>query len=649
MKKRSLWILFMAALLCLTMLFAACTSESDIEETSGTDTEAPETESDTDAATETETETEPETEATPKDEDIDYSAIIAEWNKYLSLAEPDNEDTFTSSTYMYQVYTQNIDGVQITQTLYGDIAAVTTRYDAVYNTNVAEGTPPLLVTPVRTSTRFFNVRTGAQLIPNPVSQTEYVHEIHTFQNDYEYRIYANSIIEITLIKYEQGELDGVPTWIAEPTVKYSYYDANGVALATNLEKRATYYEDINCVEIAGKNYYCQNGEIIFATDDVYPHKLPNFGEEYNGYKYYADLQNRKIQVVDTSTYRLVVDYNIPNNLAIDDVVCNVLSGGDIYLFALEKIDDNSLFFDVEFKDVPNCEDGLYNVHHIIISVSTGKANKIEADFATVNLFTKAQSEFSGIDFNGDYQYADIFRIEDRKLSAVPESVILDDTLKEVAKLPNIFKNQYGIEGAMGSKLLVNVKNFTTGYETTFVADMVLETVSQYIQTGNAVEKINNGYIIDNKVYNFNFEELLDLSDLNYTVRNGNLYIVETVIQEENIDDGTEQDTTGETDTDVGGDEPVESIVYKVVYVSSDGEREENTISVDNEPIYTGVGLYRVVTENYYDWDYVTNVSLYNARGECISTYPDIDALEILFDGSVIAVRSDNKISYYSIK
>ena len=129
----------MAALLCLTMLFAACTSESDIEETSGTDTEAPETESDTDAATETETETEPETEATPKDEDIDYSAIIAEWNKYLSLAEPDNEDTFTSSTYMYQVYTQNIDGVQITQTLYGDIAAVTTRYDAVYNYNVAEG------------------------------------------------------------------------------------------------------------------------------------------------------------------------------------------------------------------------------------------------------------------------------------------------------------------------------------------------------------------------------------------------------------------------------------------------------------------------------------------------------------------------------
>jgi len=643
-----MWIFFMAALLCLTMLFAACTSESDIEETSGTDTEAidtgTETEGDTDAATEPEAE--PEIEATPKDEVVDYAAIIAEWGKYLSVTQPDNEGTFTSSRYMYHVYTQNIDGVRITQAVNGDIVAVTTRYDAVYNTPFGEA--PVLVTPERTSTLFFNLSTGAQIIPNSVSQSDYVHEIHSFSRDYEYRVYLNSIVEITFIKYEQGMFEGVPVWNPEPIVTYSYYDANGTALATNIEERATYYSEIGCVEIEGKNYYCQDGEIIFVTDDVYPHKIPNFGDEYNGYKYYVSLQNERIQVVDTRTYRLVVDYKIPDNLLVDDTFFSVLSGGDIYLFALEQVDDNSRFYDVELEDVPGCNDGLYNVHHIIISVSTGEAKKVDADFAVVKMFNKARSEYSGIELKGDYQYAEILRIEDKKLSGVVESVILDDTLTEVAKLPAIFKNQNGIEGAMGSKLLVNVKNFATGYETTFVADMVLGTVAQNIQSDTSVEEINNGYIIDGKVYNFDFEELLDLSGLNYTVRSGNLYIIETVVQEEETEDGTEQDTTDETDTDIGGDEPVESTSYKVVYINSDGELKENVITYDNEPKYSFEGIYTVTTTDYGFFETVTNVSLYNARGELISTYSDIDDLEILWDG-IVAVYDGYEISYYSIK
>ena len=83
MKKRLMYILFISALLCLSVFFVACgeaVSETPTSAPTDTETETV-TETDSETVTETETETEePETEdlSIPEDESVDYAAILAE-------------------------------------------------------------------------------------------------------------------------------------------------------------------------------------------------------------------------------------------------------------------------------------------------------------------------------------------------------------------------------------------------------------------------------------------------------------------------------------------------------------------------------------------------------------------------------------------
>ena len=84
MKKRSMWIVFLAALLCLTMLFVSCESKDNTDDK---ETKDPIDTSDTDDTNPTEPD-----EKTPEPEKVDYAALIKKWTNYIAYQTPEQDD-----------------------------------------------------------------------------------------------------------------------------------------------------------------------------------------------------------------------------------------------------------------------------------------------------------------------------------------------------------------------------------------------------------------------------------------------------------------------------------------------------------------------------------------------------------------------------
>ena len=103
MKKRSTWIVFLAALLCLTMLFVSCGSNADTDdETDAVDT------------TETPEQTEPQETEEPEEpkaevENVDYKGAIAKWAEYLTYMEPEARPQLNASLAFQATDTTRVD------------------------------------------------------------------------------------------------------------------------------------------------------------------------------------------------------------------------------------------------------------------------------------------------------------------------------------------------------------------------------------------------------------------------------------------------------------------------------------------------------------------------------------------------------------
>ena len=604
MKKRSLWILFISALLCLSMLLAACDSGETVD-TEGT--------SETEPVEETETEAATEKEEIPEDEKVNYASILSEWEKYLTSVGEDKANVlYTSATHFLTESDSELTAVNIET--YGKIAKMTSTRVASYD-EYGEMTIARNV-----ATVFYNLETGEKL--NAPSRSGYIYdfEIHSYVSTYYSRIFGNAIIEIEDVKYINFGTEYESDW--QNVVTYSYYDNNGRVLAEDLDEdnRAEYINDgnVNCLKIADKAYHLRDGDIILEVDRNDTYSIPDFDVEYNGYRY--SLTSSKIQVINES-YELVVNYDVPSYLS-DTSSITVLANGDVYICAKLLCDDNAEIYDY-------IENGYkYDVVNLVVSIKTGKATEIDTPFVIQKLMSNYDTNITGIKLNGDYQYAEVVRINDKTLAKDAEFVILDNTLTKVAELPRILKNQKSlVEGTGNGNITITVSS-VDNYYTQYTANLDSGRVSRYASdemydADETRTAIDGGFVreyIDHygenfvKVYNSDLEVVYDLTQVDgYIIRGDHIYFTKT----ESYDMPESEDETYTEKT------------YYVGYISDNGSFATMVIGKDAFVNYMDyVGLYSVKTDS--------NIRVYNRHG-----------YEISLDGGYYATSIDVVAEYES--
>lgn len=606
MKKRSFWIIFMSALFCLSMMLAAC-SEQAVDEVP----------TDTETVTETETETEAETEkVVPTDKEVNYAAILGEWSKYLTaVGEKENGD-YTDATYMFK----DKNGENTSYDAYvsaGKLARVKKTTKAEYD---SDGD---LISPGTNTIEFYNIETGEKILS--VSDKSYNTVFGLYNVVYSADIYLGAIIEVEKSEWKNLGDEENPDWQYE--VSYSYYDNSGNVLVKNTEDRAVLDYDTNCLCVSDKAYHCNNGEIILIThaNDTYP--IPNFGIEYENYRYsfVSEYENR-IQVLNEK-YELVADYLVPGYLG-DSVSYFILENRDVYIFAIDYVDSDSENYDFVEGDVK------YKVWHKILSVTTGEITDVEASFIPSNFLTKYETDESGIDLNGEYQYAEIRRIKDGKLAKDTEYVILDNALGEIANLPKIFENQISVvSGLKNGCLIVEVKDLENDVATYMVA-----LDCSKLQRCLDYEDIDGGFIANGKVYNNDFKVVFELEDVeSYSIYAGAILYTEIEsVKRSELE--AEEEETDENSTEPDPDEEIDVTYTYVGYINSTGEFKTKKIATDSEVSYFGYGFYTVKNDD--------GTYLYNRLGNSISlsgndSIVNIQVENVFEDSIVIRTAHDS--------
>ncbi|MBR3879327.1 MAG: hypothetical protein IKJ24_04290 [Clostridia bacterium] len=714
MKKRFLWILFLTALLCLSMLFAACDSDvNDIEETSATETEQV-TEAPTEAPTETPTEAsteEPETEARPVDVVVNHENAIDIWESYFSFVAKENDtNAFVSFTQLFNTAEQDVDGDGNEDT-YTSVDSIGEFYVVTRRTTTNGYS--------RDSIAFYNARTGKKIL-SASERFDEDYKIYTYSYSYSFGedwiiFYETSMVReetedvtgwteirtsscydfngnlLATVKTSDGEsfeiknihnmfkeiavetrvnmgTEEEPDW--QDVKTYSYFDNEGKAWAKGLEEPARYgnwdYEwnyELNRAEyfgyinLEGKNYYFNAGEIIFVDENPQANRLPVEVEvspykigEYKGFNYY--LLGSRIQVVDTKTYKVVANYTVPEQYATyGDFEVEILANGNVYVFALMDGDD---IFDSEYV-----YGGKYLRYNVIIDITTGQATEVDVPFVVINMLTPASTAENGISVKDECNYAEILAVKDGKISSEIEFVILNSKLEKIATLPKFVENQIGFEKMIGEgKFVVTAQNLWYE-EAEYLADAKTNTVAPY-WNGNYSYKIENGFVVVEEdaygnlnryvVYNYNLQKVAEYtSEQSPTFDTGVIRFYDTVTVGGSGDDPTANDAfindykpSTETET-----------VYKVAYINANGELKTNEISRDKVVTKLGgLDLWTVSKEVFVYGEEITRLYVYNVYGECITSIDNATDIKIVNNqnGIVVgmAITEDGAI-YYIIK
>ncbi len=600
MKKRSLWILLISALLCFSMLLAACDSG---------DTEEP-TESGNEMTVEAE-------EPIPEDEDVDYSSILSEWTKYLSSVGTWYDDTVSGPQTEYGKYTDYTS--LFTQssdkhvTFSGKIATTWYTSEIGYYHEIEKD----YKTYDLTYTNFYNLETGRKLFASDFHAV-YNRLYQRYTTTCTFAVLGDAIIEMTKTVYtNQGTADD-PEWKDAKT--YTYYRNDGKVIVENTSEKAVNHG--NVITIGEVSYHCYDGEIVLEAGKNDTYNIPHFEKKFNGYSY--SFEGGTVQVAN-SEGKLVVNYDIPAYISGNEVMINVLANGDVYLYYAEQCADRS-----EDHDYETADGEKFKVWHIIVSVSTGEAKTVDAPFVMGETFaSNFNIEKTGLKLNGDYQYAEIYSIKDGKIANDVEFVILDNDLAISANLPLILKNQVSVDGQGNGNFVVYVDN-VEGTRTSYIADSTDISVTRYVNWSE-VDEINNGFISDNRVYNSDFEMICDLSDAKvlgadgekYYIVDGNIYFekierYEIPETEETSEETTEENTEAESETETETEEETETreevdgyyhdkVVY-AAYIDSEGDFVQNRITANNEvEFFNGFYVVRSGSSTY----------IYNTAGSII--------------------------------
>lgn len=698
MKKRSLWILFMSALLCLSMLFAACDSAGDIEETG--------TNADTNAENNTDEAVELETEARPVDVEVDYAGAINAWEEYLSYVSlTEDEKGYTSMEALFNTVSNDEYVSFGDPQRYGDIYVVnqltTTQGRDIKTTtvyNVALGRQILskterydwerdvwtykfdvtingsYITLNETVIQWEETENGFEQVERRVKSCYdlngnllcAVDPNNGYYNENDYSYYRDYfsyqtrgvVSELLVVKYVNVGTEEEPNWTEERS--YTYYDAEGKVIAEKLSKPAqTGYLGTNGVlqyiTIEGKNYYIYGGEIIFVDEKLQPHMLPaeigyniNKLGTANGYNYYRFGDT--IQVVNPENYTIVANYTVPYTTS---YTVDLLADGKVYVKAYsynEGISDS--------KDM----NGYEKLHRdILFDATTGEAKEVELSYQINSIKTPASLDGSNIAIKDGCHFAVVQNITDGLISDEIEFVILDSNLAKVATLPKFLKNQTTFNTMIGACQFTFAVENVDGKSAQYLANGNTNTVTPYsveYNSGTQTIQIDNGLLVEKQdgtgysLYNNNMVKLAEFTyEQNINVEFGVIYFTDKKTVDKPADE-----IVDDNDIFVDNSEPeTEEInVYKVAYVNANGELLVNQLSEK-------VGPQRV---DYYElWsvrvgestiEIPAELCFFNAYGKPLKTLSNIIAFSIDhydYDSETIVLKAQTTggYIYYIIK
>lgn len=538
MKKRTIWISLMSALLCLPLLLAACDNTGD------TETES-ETETSVESGTETATPNEPTVERpTIEDEKINYKELIDRWKEYLTPVGASADDSYVDYSY-----------ITIDTPISGDLHGNFTVNESVIDDDDIHN-------PGKKTTSVYN---GSRLI----RKFEYSNRTENkwcLKYDFMGTLANGNVMKIKKTVSTPTDLTATPI-VWEEKVTYLYYDIDGYQIGKESKTRAT---DLSHSIILGeKTYHIDtDGHVFFITHVTEAYEI-------------ADAYSKTLEISDDEIYRYSVsgntlqilnkDYNLTAEFEFSSGdEWYILDNGDVFIFRVIQLANNASEFDFEYNG------SKYDVKHMVLDVATGKVSEFEADWIPTKVLTNEGTEEYKI--NADCFYAEVNRIVDGKLGNETEFVVFDNQLKEVAKLPSILKNQHSLGDAIDSSSFVITVTGISGSYASYTVNTLTGTVERHASvTGDYT--LDGGYVIGKKVYTDNGTEIFDLTNAkSFDVVAGNLYYI-----------------TRETYEDASGNTKSTEAAH-VGYISS-GSFQSKTISTGTsvEKISDGEGGWTVKT------------------------------------------------------
>lgn len=460
--------------------------------------------------------------------------------------------------------------------------------------------------------------------------------------------FANGIFEIISTSYQLKEdefLDEDLSTNYEAIVTYSYYDKAGTALAEDLAERAIIRlaSGYQLIDIGESTYALANGEIIkkfplhqevaiplYTNASTTP--IPGLNLSYDSYGYFTqgdynycitEEQFQSVQVsqdfsmirvpgvtfeVTNKNYDIVVKYETTGYTVMGYAV---LENGNIYVCEYDMLPADAQSFDVKMGDVK------MNVYHRVIDVATANVTTLDRNYVIQKIYNEATPEintflnaitlsevYGDVNLKEGHLLAQVQKFDNGSVEQDTTTVVLNANLEIVAELPNIVENQFGYVGFLDKDvILLNTKTLDDTL-VHYTADVKTGDLELYFRNvaSSSIKKIDGGFIYNSKVYNYDLEEIEDLSDYDSIRVNGNLvYLSKVVYEFENERKqycyvGQMNASTGDFEiTSVGNG--VNSVVNDY-YIRSDGD------------IYDAYGNSLFTSDSYYETEYDNDTSEY---------------------------------------
>lgn len=496
MKKQTIIILFLSAILCLTMLFVSCDQGKTVETTEETTTSVETTEEIT-------------TEAVIEDVEVDYSSIIADWNKYVEFDTPELPSVLDKYNNSLITTDDALDNVDVR--LNGKLLFVTTTYN---NTEFVWGEGEY---PTRQYTyAIYNVETGKAIRPTYTVPSYRVYDEYP-ELTYSFNVFGG-ILEVTTGQLTKTILnpDNDPNtpdeYAYDYIYTYSYYDQNGDTLASGLEERDcrtdfTANGDL-LVYVADKCYLMRDDKVFFTFNKGQERPLPRVDFEYLDYKYL--FEGSTVRVFDAN-FNLIAQYTDHYNY--DGFYQQILNNGNVYTQYLYGLDKNATDYDYATVD-----GNKYNVKHVILDVASGKAAELELGFVVANLISNVDND-ANMTVKDNNHFAEVYKFTEGKIATECSFLILDNNMTEVKELPKILKNQCeGTKFSTSGKLIIAMDTVRFEGESEnvyYTVDVTDNTVELFVD----IDETNYDYVIGGYV-----PEYSEFG--NYFIYNGIVYTTE---------------------------------------------------------------------------------------------------------------------------
>ncbi|MBR2354536.1 MAG: hypothetical protein IKA76_08560 [Clostridia bacterium] len=496
MTKRSRWILLLAAMICLSMVFVSC--GSNVSDGKNPPDEDEVLAPDDTGADGNEEETVEEWE--PIRETVLYRTITDEWSKYLGYKQPE-APKLVSATPLFRTESDSM-----VQKRNGAFYEITYKVSAVQKEN-----HQWLVT---YAVVVYNVHSAKAVTP-VLQYDNDLAVVHSFR-------YTDSVVEVeTVTRIEEVDELGAP--VVNYVTEFNYYDATGKKLnAEPLEQSDMTERELNgyhYVVVGDVCYISKEGEILSVCPRGAEREPIKTDLDYGAYGYV--FRSDKISVVDEKG-ALISEYLY--STAYDSARHTVLSNGNLFVRYERACAANESLYTAE--DL-NGQRTLYS--YVTVDVKTGAIRELPVEFRIDRIITNAEDGESDLMLKGDYQYAEITKITDGVLAEKKVPVILDANLKIVKELPLILKNQDSLVRAISEScwlVRLEAENAQGQVIPYFYSVDLSGMVHLYVNvTDSDYRWIEGGFLYEDALYDPMMSLKMSLREETYTVlSNGRLLL-----------------------------------------------------------------------------------------------------------------------------